>query len=174
MRYTARNRHGALWGPASENSTHTSSVPVFTSPLNGLEARLNNPTGWSLMLVSCPYCQKEISNNVPACSHCGCPLHATMVEQAGKMCPTCGSINLKQKKKISGMGWKLFFGGLFLFVINILIIVPNLILSVGFIGLIVGSFCFAFSLACCIYAIFQYEIVAICKDCGEIEESKRG
>lgn len=35
-------------------------------------------------LVTCPDCEKQVSDAAPACPHCGRPMRATTIEQTGK------------------------------------------------------------------------------------------
>lgn len=81
-------------------------------------------------------------------------------------CPRCGSIRLNQKKKTSGMGWGLFFGGLFLLILSIFIGLFSVVILGGLIGIVIAAFSFILSLVLCIIAIFLNERIAICNDCG--------
>ncbi len=61
-----------------------------------------------MALIKCPECGKEISDQAPACIHCGYPLNKTV--QSGNFtysgggnptsnaprCPTCGSTNIEK------------------------------------------------------------------------------
>ncbi len=60
----------------------------------------------------------------------------------GAGCPRCGSLKMRQKKRTTGAGWGLFFG-----------------------GVVLAFFTCGAGLVLCIIAIFLNERVAVCNDC---------
>ncbi|MFZ2644395.1 MAG: zinc-ribbon domain-containing protein [Verrucomicrobiia bacterium] len=64
-------------------------------------------------LITCPDCNKEISDAAPTCPQCGKPMISTVeTVMTGIQCPSCGSFDYKKKKHTTGAGWGLFFGGI--------------------------------------------------------------
>jgi len=56
-------------------------------------------------IITCPACNKQVSNQAPSCPHCGQPIDTR------PKCPTCGSPDIKKLSHI-GKSASIWFWGL--------------------------------------------------------------
>ena len=57
-------------------------------------------------LITCPDCEKQISDSAESCPHCGRPMQTAM------KCPNCKSTNIEKISTASKLGSALMWGAL--------------------------------------------------------------